>query len=248
MPDIPHLEQLNNSKSLFIDRYDLKEILLQNPIWVRLNMVSSLDGSVVFNGKSGELGNKADQELLVTLRLFADVIVIGSSTFKAEGYGPINLREEFRQVRISRGMAELPKFAIVTNRGALDFENEIFSNSSRKPIIITTEQALDHGSNELANYSDLLVCGQVTVDPRLIIEKFGALGLKSVLLEGGPRLNSSFLKANSINEICLTLSPALAGKQDSSIFGNAELENLVKLHLVSVIEDDGFLFLRYFVS
>ncbi len=40
---------------------------------------------------AGPLSNETDQNLLLTLRGYADVVLVGAGTVRAEGYGPVRL-------------------------------------------------------------------------------------------------------------------------------------------------------------
>ncbi len=51
-------------------------------------MVSSIDGSTVVDSNSRGLSSKADQEVLLTLRDLADVLIVGAATVRIEGYKP----------------------------------------------------------------------------------------------------------------------------------------------------------------
>ena len=52
--------------------------------WVRVNMVSSLDGAISVRGRSRPLGGPPDRRLFMVLRSLADVIVVGAGTIRAE--------------------------------------------------------------------------------------------------------------------------------------------------------------------
>lgn len=57
--------------------------------WLRVNMVSSVDGAATGDsGQSGSLNNAADKRVFDHLRSVADVIVVGAGTARAEGYRP----------------------------------------------------------------------------------------------------------------------------------------------------------------
>ncbi|GAA4708611.1 dihydrofolate reductase family protein [Nocardioides conyzicola] len=73
--------------------------------WLRVNMVSSLDGAATGeSGKSGSLNNAADKLVFDHLRSVADVIVVGAGTARIEGYRPAGRP----MVVVSRGR-ELPE-------------------------------------------------------------------------------------------------------------------------------------------
>ncbi len=56
--------------------------------WVELCMVDSIDGATAIDGRSGGLSSPTDFQVLLALRQLADVIIVGASTVRAEGYGP----------------------------------------------------------------------------------------------------------------------------------------------------------------
>ncbi len=61
------------------------------PIGVRANMIFSADGAAGFQGRAGPLSCPADQQLLRALRAYADVVLVGAGTARAEHYGPVRL-------------------------------------------------------------------------------------------------------------------------------------------------------------
>ena len=76
------------------DTDDLHELYAVPPghrgaSWLRVNMVSSVDGAATGeSGKSGSLNNAADKRVFDHLRSVSDVIVVGAGTARAEGYRP----------------------------------------------------------------------------------------------------------------------------------------------------------------
>ena len=70
------------------------------------------------HGRSGGLGNAADEHLFALLRDLADVILVGAGTVRAEHYGGIRLTAERAARRLRWGLtAEPPPIAVVTARG-----------------------------------------------------------------------------------------------------------------------------------
>ena len=60
--------------------------------WVRVNMVSTVDGSATGEGGlTGSINNEADHRVFDLLRRQADVIVVGAGTARAEGYTALDL-------------------------------------------------------------------------------------------------------------------------------------------------------------
>ena len=75
-------------------------------------------------------------------------------------------------------------------------------------------------------------------------------GVRTLLCEGGPHLNSELLAAGLVDELFLSLSPMLAGGEESTgealrILAGAEFESPVELELLEALESGSHLFLRY---
>ena len=82
------------------------------------------------------------------------------------------------------------------------------------------------------------------VDMVAAVKALGQRGASIVLAEGGPTLNGQLHDAGLIDELCLTLSPLLVGTAAARVIDGAGL-NLQHLSLDRVLEEDGWLFLRY---
>jgi riboflavin biosynthesis pyrimidine reductase len=67
---------------------------------VALNMVTTIDGRAAIDGSSRALGGPGDLAMLIGLRAWAQVLVVGARTVRAEGYGKI--RPDLLVVVVSR--------------------------------------------------------------------------------------------------------------------------------------------------
>ena len=65
--------------------------------FVRCNMISTLDGAITINGRSGLLGGPRQCGVFQVLRSLADIILVGAGTARAEGYGQVTLDEQLRR-------------------------------------------------------------------------------------------------------------------------------------------------------
>jgi len=84
---------------------------------IRLNMVSSLDGAGTLEGRAGGLGGPADQAMLIRLRMLADVILVGASTVRVEGYQGNLIDDKASHWRVEHGLPPHPRLVIATLRG-----------------------------------------------------------------------------------------------------------------------------------
>lgn len=188
------------------------------PTGVRANFVASIDGAATLHGRSGTLGNENDQQLMKVLRQACDVVLVGAGTVRAEHYDLVG-----------------PEMAIVTR--SVDVDPGEFADA----LIITIESA---PADRLAAFKDVLVCGRDEIDIHTMLARLAERGLHRVLCEGGPRLLGSLHAAGAVDELCLTVSPTLAGPGAGRVTAGVPVEPQ-RMRLVHVLTDDELLFTRY---
>jgi riboflavin biosynthesis pyrimidine reductase len=211
---------------------------------VRCNMISTFDGAITVNGRSGLLGGPADRRVFTALRSWADVIVVGAGTARAENYGPVALDDTAREQRVVRGQLPVPPLAIVTRSANLDWSSALFTEAEARPLVVTTADVPAGQRARGESVADFIVAGTERVDVALALRELYAAGHRSVLLEGGPGLNADFVAAGMLDELCLTLSPRLVAGAGSRLFAGPELVPPADVQVDQLLEEDGFLFFR----
>ena len=188
---------------------------------IGLCMVMSLDGSTVVQGNSRALSGDADRSILVGLRSLADVIVVGSSTVRIDDYGPPS-RKDLR-------------VGVVSRTGNLDLTTPLFTSGAG--FLIIPEDA----PTPLNPSITCIRAGRGSVD---FAAAMCQLDGTFIQLEGGPGLNASMAQADLIDEINLTISPNVAANNEPRLLSEAS-PILKRFTLSHILEEDGFLFLRY---
>jgi len=211
---------------------------------VRLNMVASTDGATAVDGVSGPLGSRGDRRVYVVLRSLTDVVMVGAGTIRAERYGPPSLPPELGGLRRERGQGPLPRIAIVSHALMLDWSAPIFAEQTSKPLVITRRGAPGDARARAAEVADVVVAGDDEVDLGAALRGLHAMGVRSVLCEGGPTLNGALAAAGLVDELCLTLSPLLVGGAARRALNGPLLPSPRPMELRSALEEDGSLFLR----
>jgi riboflavin biosynthesis pyrimidine reductase len=215
---------------------------------VRMNMVASADGGVVDkDGRSGTIGGVGDREIFRSLRALADVIVVGAGTARTEGYGPHRPPAHLRERRLDDGRPKPAAIAVVTRSLDLDWSAPLFTEALNPTLIITTARADAERRRRAASAGTVVEAGDEEVRPTAVVEALRRLGHEQVLIEGGPSLNRAWLDAGVVDELCLTIAPALLGETGARLAG--DVTGRVELSLLGVLHDDeDELYLRYGVS
>ncbi len=203
---------------------------------VRVNFVSSTDGAVTVDGRSGGLGSDADRQVFGILRELAEVVLVGAGTVRSEGYGGAR--------KPTRGRALPPPIAVVTGSGNLDPGARLFTDTRVPPIVLTGPDAPAGRLAALtAAGADVVVLDPLS--PAAVLDELGRRGLHRVLCEGGPRLFGELVAADLVDDFCLTVAPVLAAGDAGRIAVGPPGSPPRPLRLVGVLEEDGVLLLRY---
>ncbi|MHB8681222.1 MAG: pyrimidine reductase family protein [Acidimicrobiales bacterium] len=227
-----------------VDAYAIADAGGAGRPFVRCNMISSLDGAVTRQGRSGTLGGSADRRLFHVLRSLADVVLVGAGTARAERYGPVRVADELRARRTERGQAPVPPVAVVTGSGDLDWASPFFTEAAARPMVFTVAALDDAIRRRAQDVAEVVVAGEGRVDVVEVLDHLHRAGLHSVLLEGGPGLNADIVHAGLLDELCLTISPRLVAGAGPRVLAGEELPVPLELEMTHLLEEDGFLFSR----
>ena len=121
-------------------------------------------------------------------------------------------------------------------------------------VMILTEQASDAHLDALRRAGvSYLFGGRDTLDLARVLDKLGTtFGIKRLLLEGGGRINGSFLAAGLLDEVSLLVAPAVDGRIGEPALFDHEDDGAAKrlaLTLRSAEQmDGGVVWLRYDVA
>ena len=211
---------------------------------VALCMVSSTDGAVAVDGLSGGLGGEGDLRALSQLRAANDVSLVGAGTVRDEGYGPLTGSAQRRADRASKGLRPVPRLAIVTASGRLDPDLRVFALPDEPPLVLTSQHADPDALRAIQDRAEIHRLPGEQLTAADITSTLAGLGLRRVLLEGGPVLNQQLLEAGAIDEVFVTLAPMLVGGPVRRIIAG-DAEAATPLDLISAFEHGGDLLLRY---
>jgi riboflavin biosynthesis pyrimidine reductase len=218
-------------------------------------MVASADGAAALSGASGGLSGSADRAVFAVLRSLADVILVGAGTARAERYATVTPDEIWPQLRTGR--PPTPPIAVVTRVLDLDPDGPLLAAAPgrARTMVLTTEAASAGLRAKAGRTAEVIVTGRDQVTPAAIIGALADRGHRRILAEGGPTLLDQILTAGLLDELCLTVSPVLAGGQGGRITaalpagaGTAQPaahQQPTRLRLAHVLEESGYLLCRY---
>jgi riboflavin biosynthesis pyrimidine reductase len=188
--------------------------------FVALNMVSSADGKATLAGRTAPMSAAADRRLFHLLRTQTDGILVGARTVRVERYGPVTKTPELQAMREQAGVRPEALAVIVSESGRLPED---------LPLLVETPSAV-----------------RVVPNPARALRELRDEGIRSLLGEGGPHLNSTLLGEGLVDELFLTVAPKVNGPAETlTIVEGTPLQQALDLDLLTIHEADSHLLLRY---
>jgi riboflavin biosynthesis pyrimidine reductase len=218
------------------------------PGGLRVDFVSSVDGAATAGGKSDGLQTPGDNRVFVAMRDLADVVMVGAGTARAEGYRGIRLSDRRRGIRRTYGLADQLPTTVVSRSLLLDPDSALFTDAPEgaRTIVVTCAAADSSRRAALERVADVVVVGDDATDLAAAREALEQRGLRRILCEGGPSLFADLAAAGAVDELCLSITPLLAGPGARRIVtGEAWPQPPAPLELVHLLEEDSALFCRY---
>jgi riboflavin biosynthesis pyrimidine reductase len=209
--------------------------------FVFVNFVATLDGRAAVGGRTEALGDDADLEMLLELRVLADAVLIGSGTLRAEGYARLVASEERRAHRAAAGLAPDPPAVLISRGLDLPWDAGLFAAPEQRVLVYT---GVEGSAPDVA--AQVEVARIVGPSPGAALRDLRRRGVRALLCEGGPHLFGSLVADGLVDELFLTLSPMLTGEIDAPrVLEGGDLPEHARAQPRWVLQGGDELFLRY---
>jgi riboflavin biosynthesis pyrimidine reductase len=210
------------------------------------NMVMSADGRGTREGRTEGISSDTDRDLFHALRAQVDAVMVGTGTIALEGYGPLARRPEVRRRRAELGLSEVPLACTASRSLELPVDTPLFKSPDSRIVVAT------NSDREPPPCGAELIVERIPGDELDLVAAAERLrsrhGVRAMLLEGGPTLLAAMLAAGLVDELFLSIAPLLVEGAEPSLLEGTAFERPPALELVSVLEHESFLYLRYRVT
>jgi len=181
--------------------------------WVLFKSAMSLDGKVATaSGDSKWISGERSRELVHRWRSASDAVAVGIGTALADdpvltarvgGSDSVTLAGRQPRRILFDSLAQLPPTA------------RLLEDAPALPLTVVVSRAAPRGATDALEARGVeVICATGENEParvRSALDQLGAIGVSSILLEGGPRLAGAFLDAGEIDEIRFFIAPMVLG-------------------------------------
>jgi riboflavin biosynthesis pyrimidine reductase len=216
------LDQRTTPESAVEAHVSLPESIPSQRAFVRLNMISSVDGGTAVGGVSGGLGNRDDHAVFAALREGAGGCLVGLGTVIAEQY-----------------KAPIPpqlQLYVVSDTNDITGAEELFATGRATLVVPTSVGPVPDGVPEL----------RAGEGPFVDLEAVAtALAGQIVVAEGGPTLAGLLAAQGLLDEFFVTIAPRVIAGGSARVAHGPDADSSLWELAHGFLDDDGFLFLRY---
>lgn len=217
----------------------LHGVRLRRP-FVRLKGAVSLDGRVTAaDGSSRWLTGSDARRHAHELRGQVDAIVVGSGTVLAD--------DPALTVRLEDWIGPQPLRVVLDGRARTPVHSQVYDRVAPSLVLVAPgarDQVLRDAGIAVAEVNG---GADGRLDPTAVLNVLWERGVRSVLVEGGPTVFTSFVAAGCYDRLLLYVAPLLLGDRGLPLLGDgpatlADAERFA-LHLVEHVGDDAVLHL-----
>ena len=213
---------------------------------VGVNMVTTIDGRAQLSGRAEGLSGRPDRRLMQHYRAAYDAVGSGVGTLRADDFWS-HLSAEMAAARVAARRPAQPVAVVVAGSGPVPTDRRWFTHADQPRILVVGGTST---VRDLPAGTELLVAPTENPEPAWILGRLAELGIASLLMEGGPHLNASFLAADLIDEMYWTIGARLLGTDALPMIatipgGSPWGEQPREGQLVSIHRSENELFVRY---
>jgi 2,5-diamino-6-(ribosylamino)-4(3H)-pyrimidinone 5'-phosphate reductase len=220
--------------------------------FVCINMAMTADGKITSaRREEPAFASRHDKTVMDRLRAEADAVLVGAGTLRADD-PPLHVRDpEMKAYRHSLGKPMGLVNVLVTASAAIDPASRFFKGDlAAGRIVATVEDAPADRIARLSTMADVWTLGRGAVDLTELLARLKRRGIERLLVEGGGELNWGFVRDNLVDELYVTIAPAILGGRNAPTLCEGEgltMAERRRLRLVSSEVVDGEIFCRYAV-
>ncbi len=220
--------------------------------FVYMNMAMTADGKVTSAAREyPSFTSRRDRVNMDRLRAEADAILVGAGTLRADD-PPLHVRDpEMRAYRRSLGKPDGLLNVLVSAGLAVDPESGFFrAGGAAGRIVATVDEAPAERVRALEAHAEVWRLGRGAVDIRELLRRLRARGVERLLVEGGGETNWAFVRDDLLDELHVTVAPALLGGRAAPTLVEGDglaMAEQRRLALVSVERHEDEIYLRYAV-
>jgi 5-amino-6-(5-phosphoribosylamino)uracil reductase len=189
--------------------------------YVTLSCAMSIDGYLDTEAPQRlAMSNAADFDRVDQLRAESDAIMVGASTVRRDDPRLLVRNADRRLQRVAEGRRPSPIKVTVTASGELPPESSFFTVGEVDKLVYCPRAEAPRIARVLEPSATVVPLG-TEVTMRDLVHDLAARSVRSLLVEGGGRLHTQFLREDIADELQLVIAPFFVGESRAPRFVEA---------------------------
>jgi riboflavin-specific deaminase-like protein len=204
---------------------------------VIFNSAMSLDGRIKERGEGVDLLSRLDRYRIHELRSSVDAIMVDVDTILSD--------DPELGVRTAEGRE--PYKIIIDNKGEIREEARVLQGGGNKILVVSKEAPAKKADKlrKKTEHLEIITCGEFTINLNELMDILYDIPVRTMLLEGGGGLIRRMFNEDYVDELYITIVPALIGR-GHELFEKT-LEKEIKLDLDGIFQYGDQVVLHYLV-
>lgn len=175
-------------------------------------LAMSLDGKIAAPDRGYfRFTGERDRRHLDRWRAWADAVIVGAGTIRAEGFAQKVRFAGARRKRRAAGKPAQPLNVCLSRRLDLPFPSRYFSDPAVCRWLFCSDRAPARAIARLRRAALVTSLPERRFCPAEVVRRLAGCGLSNLLLEGGGELLAAFLKEGLVDRLYVTIAPRLIG-------------------------------------
>jgi diaminohydroxyphosphoribosylaminopyrimidine deaminase/5-amino-6-(5-phosphoribosylamino)uracil reductase len=183
--------------------------------WVILKWAQSIDGQVAWTEQSDGrrwISSEQSKKDAQNLRRRAGAILVGINTVLAD--------DPLLTIRPSKGRK--PTRVVLDNNLRMPLDSKLLGTVKEAPVLIFSRAEAVHAKTQMVDAitqkgAEILAYPDMQGESNLyfLLDELSKRGVAQLLVEGGPKVITSFLRENLVDEVCVYIAPKILGRHGS---------------------------------
>ena len=170
--------------------------------FVHVNVAMSADGKLsTSERRQVKISGSADFSRVDRIKAESDAIMVGIGTVLADDPSLTVKSTDLKSARRAKGLPEHPVRIVVDSRARTPIDAAILHKGEGVRVIACSEKAEEGKKDGLSRYARIIVAGNDTVDLTALLSSLHAMGIRTLLVEGGGTLIWGLFRAGLVDRL-----------------------------------------------
>ena len=191
--------------------------------FVHVNVAMSADGKLsTSERRQVKISGSADFSRVDRMKAESDAIMVGIGTVLADDPSLTVKSTDLRSARRAKGLPEHPVRIVVDSRARTPIDAAILHKGEGVRVIACSEKAEEGKKDGLSRYARIIVAGNDTVDLTALLSSLHAMGIRTLLVEGGGTLIWGLFRAGLVDRLTCYVGNRVIGGASAPTLADGE--------------------------